>query len=53
MVKIMEIPIKMDDLGGSFPTIFGNIPLANYQPTIQPTGIRSSQNGGGTVGRHL
>ena len=26
MVKIMENPIKMDDLGGK-PTIFGNIPL--------------------------
>ncbi len=25
MVKIMESPIKMDDLGG-LPTIFGNIP---------------------------
>ena len=24
MVKIMEIPIKMDDLGGIYPPIFGN-----------------------------
>ena len=29
MVKIMEIPIKMDDLGGK-PTIFGNTHIDNY-----------------------
>ena len=28
MVKIMENPIKMDDLGGK-PTIFGNIQIKN------------------------
>ena len=30
MVKIMENPIKMDDLGGK-PTIFGNIHIGIYE----------------------
>ena len=29
----MEIPIKMDDLGGN-PTIFGNIHISTYTPEI-------------------
>ena len=33
MVKIMEIPIKMDDLGGK-PTIFGNTHISTYTPEI-------------------
>ena len=31
MVKIMENPIKMDDVGGK-PTIFGNIQLPHLHP---------------------
>jgi len=30
MVKIMENPIKTDDLGGK-PTIFGNIPVDSFK----------------------
>ena len=35
MVKIMENPIKMDDLGGK-PTIFGNIHVVTWKITVIP-----------------
>ena len=46
MVKIMENPIKMDDLGG-FPPIFGNKHLKNMQPSnwiISPNKHENSKN---------
>ena len=45
MVKIMENPIKLDDLGG-FPPIFGNTPGF----TSSPRGSRDSRRFGMDVG---
>ena len=39
MVKIMENPIKMDDLGGK-PTIFGNTQILPQFPEILAVGGR-------------
>ena len=37
MVKIMENPIEMDDLGGK-PTIFGNTPLNSQETLLEDHG---------------
>ena len=41
MVKIMEIPIKMDDLGGK-PTIFGNTHISSWE-SVEVDGLHKGE----------